>query len=75
MNLFRYFESPEIRDARQHTEDLQRLVLLAKIEQQAAEEKLRKKLKEAATHNKEAHDLRTRFPIAGALVWKGRLDD
>ncbi len=73
-NIFRYFETPEIREARQLTEDLQRLVDVAKHDQQVAEENLRRKLREAEAHNQEVRDTKEqRLPIAGALVWRGAL--
>lgn len=66
MNLLRYFEGPDIREARRHTSDLKRLVELAKGEQRASEERLRQKLVNA-------RDTLERQPVAGALT--GRRDD
>lgn len=63
MNLLRYFEDHEIKDARRITEDLKRLVEMAKGEQLAAEERLRTKTQETKELN--------RLPIASALSWHG----
>lgn len=44
MNLLRYFEGREIKRARETTQDLKRLVEIAKNEQRRSEDDLRRKL-------------------------------
>ncbi len=67
VNILRYFEGREIRDARQKTADLKLLVMMAKRDQTVAEEQLRKKVEEAKKPE--------RMPIAGSLIWRGSNDD
>lgn len=68
INIMRLFEGAEIKAARQTTDDLKRLVELAKRAERASEGKLRESICQAK-------DEPNRLPIAGALGWRGQSDD